>query len=95
MALLPLDGPSDQTSIVVTTSEVEAKVGASAFPERKIVTIQPLDGRVRVLFKTGLAATSGFLVFKNQIASFEASDTQPVYLRTESGSTTVIVSERS
>lgn len=93
--LFPLDGPSEQGVLAVSTTEVEAKIGASPFLERKVVTIQPLDGRVRVLFKSGVAATSGLLVFKNQIVSFEASETQPVYLITESGTTNVVVVERA
>ena len=78
----PLDGPSEQTSLSVGTTQVEAKVGTTALEERKVLTIQPLDGRVRVLFKSGLSATSGFLIYKRQIVR-------------ESGTTNVIIVERA
>ena len=92
---LPLDGPSEQTSISVSTSEVEAKVGLAPLLGRKVVTIQPLTGRVRVLFKSGILATSGILIYKRQIVSFEASESQSIYLITESGITDVVVVERA
>ena len=95
MTLLPIDGPAEHTTISVTTTEVEAKAGASALEERKVVTIQPLDGRVRVLFESGVAASDGILVFKYQIVTFEATHQQPIYLRTESGTTEVVVVERA
>ena len=95
MALLPLDGPAEQTVLSVTTTQVEAKVGTTAFSERKVVTLQPLDGKIRVFFKTGLANSSGLLVHKNQIISLEAADTQPIYIAAESGTVNVVVAERA
>lgn len=91
----PLDGPSVQDTISVTTSQVEAKVGASPLTERKVVTIQPLDGQVRVTFVSGTVATKGLLIRKEQVASFEASESQSIYLITTSGTTTVVVIERA
>ena len=95
MALFPLDGPSDHGQITATTTEQEIKVGASALSERKVITLQPQDGKVRVLFKTGLAASFGIEILKGDVYSFEASQTQPVYILTETGSVVVNIIERA
>lgn len=89
---LPLDGPSVQDVISVTTSQVELKVGASAYPERKVVTIQPQDGKVYVSFVSG---EDGFLCFKNGIYTFESSDSQLLYIKSVSGTVNVVVAERA
>lgn len=88
--LQPLDGPSVQDTIAVTT-EVEAKVGASAFDERKVVTLQP-DGKLYVTFESG---QPGFTLAKNGIYTFEAASSQPVYISAVSGTVNVIVAERA
>jgi len=95
MALFALDGPSAQDLIAVTNVESEAKVGASVLEERKVITIQPQDGDVRVLFVSGLASNHGIEVSKGDIFSFEASASQPVYLITDSGTTNVVLIERA
>lgn len=101
--LQPLDGPSDQTSVSVDTiTVVEAKVGGSPLAERKVVTLQPTDGKIRVYFGDGGAAPSaatvasdGLLQFKNAKESYEASDSQSVYILAETGTVNVIVVERA
>ena len=91
MSLLPLDGPSAQDVISVTT-QVEAKVGASALGERKVVTIQPTDGKLYVSFVSG---EDGFLCFKNGIYTFEASEQQPLYIKAFTGTVAVVIAERA
>lgn len=90
--LLPLDGPSVQAQISVSTSEVELRVGSSALAERKVITIQPVNGNIRVIFESG---KPGFYAFRGGIYSFEASASQPVYARTDSGTVNVIIAERA
>ena len=101
--LQPLDGPSDQGKLSVTDAAVtEVKISASVLSERKVVTLQPTDGKVRVYFGDGsgapllsTVASDGFLVFKNQITSFEAAESQSVYVCAESGTVQVVVAERA
>ena len=90
--LLPLDGPSVQASITVTTTPAEVKVGATAYNERKIVTIQPVDGTIRLTFESG---KPGFYLFRGGFYSYEASEKQAIYVYTDSGSVTAIISERA
>jgi hypothetical protein len=101
--LLPLDGPTKQDSISVTTASfVEVKVGASAFSERKVITIQPLSFMIKVYFAdAGETVTNstvlnkGFEHPKKSIRSYEASESQKVYMIAVGGTTNVIVAERA
>ena len=104
MSLLPLDGPSAQLTLSVNTVTVqEAKVGASPLSERKAVTIQPLNGKVYIYFgddsgSTPLAAivsANGMVIYKNGKETYEASASQRIYLLSTSGTTSVVVVERS
>lgn len=92
MALFPLDGPSVQNQITFTTTPAEVKVGASTYSERKVVTIQPVDGTLRLTFQSG---QPGFYLYQGGFYSFEASDSQLIYAYTDSGSVNAIVAERA
>jgi hypothetical protein len=101
--LLPLDGPSIQGSISVTTASVqEIKVGLNPLEERKVISIQPKDGRVYVYFGNGVTvpsaatvAADGFIVFNNALQSYEASSAQRVYIRAVAGTVNVAIVERA
>jgi DUF4097 and DUF4098 domain-containing protein YvlB len=90
--LFPLDGPSVQSKISLTTTEIEAKVGASTYDDRKVITIQPVNGTIRMTFQQG---TDGFYLFQGGMYSYEASASQKVYIKTDTGTVDVIISERS
>ena len=102
MAFQPLDGPSSQDRVSVTTSTVkELKVGASALPERQVVTVQS-DGDIWVYFGDGGAAPSaatvsskGFRQYKNGKDSYEASEKQSIYVVATSGTVNVTFAERA
>lgn len=102
MSLFPLDGPSIQDSISVGTGAVvEAKVGGSVYPDRKVITIQP-SGKLYVLFveegttpSISDVSTKGFLQFKNQKDTYEAGEKQKIYLLSFSGTVTVKIAERA
>jgi len=101
--LQPLDGPSTQDKIAVTdTVVVELKAGASPLEDRQVITIQPLDGNIRIYFGDGTTTPSastvlqkGFKQTKLAKESYEAGDKQKVYVISESGTTNVIFAERS
>lgn len=90
--LYPLDGPSLQASVTITTTPIEVKVGASAYSERKVITIQPVNGTVRLTFESG---KPGFYLLQGGLYSYEASESQAVYVYTDSGSVTAIIAERA
>lgn len=101
---LSLDGPSTQDSTSVgTITPIEVKVGASPLTERKVVTIQPRDGKLYYYWvDAGGAAPSaatmvadGFTIFKNQLMSFEVSEQQKVYVLAVSGTVTFVFAERA
>ena len=90
--LLPLDGPAVQSKQTIPASETLVKVGASVLTERKVITVQPLTGNVYLTFETG---KDGFLLLKRGIYSFEASETQVVYIKAVAGTEDVIIAERA
>ena len=100
--LLPLDGPSKQLKITIdTVTPALAKADTLPKPERKVLTLQG-NGRFYVYFadESGApnAATvlaNGFLQFKDQIETYEAADSQDVYLLAVSGTVDVVVAERA
>ena len=87
----PLDGPSAQGILTVTTTESALRIGPDNFSERWVVTIQPTDGKVYVSFQTGV---EGFLIFKNQLVTFEGTDSQTLYIKAVVGTVTVKIAER-
>lgn len=90
---LPLDGPGVSGSLNVTTSAVELKVNASALEDRKVVTIQPLDGDVYFGYDSSVTSSTGTKVFKGQYFPLEAGDQLTVYLVADSGTVDVRITE--
>jgi len=103
-----LDGPSKQFAVTITnTVPVEVKAGASAFTERKVITLQnsKLDtntGEFYVYFadegvipSAGDLSTKGFIQGKNTKQSYEASGSQAVFIMAVTGSVDVRGAERA
>ena len=89
-----LDGPGTTGAITVSTSAVEAKIGASAFSERKVVIIQPLDGDIYWSYDSGVTISSGHLINTGTLQFISTSELLPIYLVAGS-STDVRLSEVS
>ena len=101
--LLPLDGPSKQflLSAVGTATPVEVKAGASAFTERKIITLQG-DAKFYIYFaddgetpSASDVSTKGFIQYKNAKESYEAAGSQAVYVLAETGTVNIRGAERA
>jgi hypothetical protein len=98
----PLDGPSFQASVSVTDSTVfRVRVGSTEFKGRQVITILPTDGKIWVYFgdevNTPTAATvksDGFPHFKNSLRTYEATDTQQVFIVADTGTVDVRFVER-
>lgn len=98
----PLDGPSVQGAISVTNSLVkELKVNASVFPDRLIISFQPLNGNVYIYFGDGVNTpsvsdmqTKGFVYYQNNIYEIEASVGQPIFVLAVSTTVNLILAER-
>lgn len=81
------------TSISLSASQ-ELKVGASVLTDRKLVTMQPLDGELWVSHSSPATSSNAFLkVFKNQYAELERSDTVSVYIAPVTGTVTTLIGE--
>lgn len=98
----PLDGPSKQFAISLTTTVVqEVKVGA-ALSERKVVTLQPLSSNIWIYFGDGIntpsattVAADGFRHYKLARESYECSENQPMFILAETTTTSVRIAERA
>lgn len=98
-----LDGPSKQGLLasVGTVTPIEVRVGASAFSDRKVVTLQG-NNKFYVYFadegETPSAATitaNGFIQFKDQKESYEAGERQKVFVLSASGTVNIRIAERA
>ena len=93
---LPLDGPSEENEVSVgAVSPTELKVGASALAERKVVTFQPQDGKIRWGFSNSIDSSTGFIAYTGQTTTIEASDSQSIWVIAESDTVTVYFAERA
>lgn len=102
MSFQPLDGPSVQDRVAVTTSVVkELIVGASALNDRQVITIQPVDGNIWVYFGDGTTpsastvSTKGFKHVKMAKESYEAGEKQQIFIVADNGTVNVTFVERA
>ena len=94
MSLLPLDGPAAYKSLSVgAVTPVEVKVEATVKPERKVVTIQPIDGIIYYGYDTNLTKNNGTKIFKGQWIQLEVGDMLPIFIIADSGTVDVRISE--
>lgn len=98
----PLDGPSKQGALSVDTiTPQQVKVDATPLSERQVVTIEPVNGKLWVLFGDGITTPTasdmqnkGFRHPKT-IRSYEAGDRQVVWVLAQSGTVDVRIAERA
>ena len=100
--IFPLDGPSQHTSISVNTTIVQELKGTSILTERKVVTVQPLSGSIYIYFGDGTGSPSaatfisdGLEQSKKTIHSYEAADSQSIYILAITGTVDVKCIERA
>ena len=97
-----LDGPSKQFVMAVDdVTPLQVKDGASAFSDRKVVTMQGdakfyvyLAGDNEVPTATDVS-TKGFIQYKNAKETYEAGEFQAVYILSVSGTSNVRIAERA
>ena len=100
--LYPLDGPSLHGNTSVTDSSVfRVKVGAEELVEREVVSICPIDGKIWVLFGDGqttptvqFVKENGFPQRKEALRTYEAANTQEIYVVADTGTVKIHFAER-
>jgi|TARA_R110000851_G_scaffold293070_3_gene447634 hypothetical protein len=101
--LQPLDGPSKsfKLSSVGVTTPVEVFATGSAFPERKVITLQS-DGKFYIYFadegevpNAATVSANGFIQYKNAKESYEASGSQAVFVLAVTGTVDIRGTERA
>jgi len=93
--LLPLDGPAIYAALAVTTTPAEVKVGGSAASERKVITIQPLDGVIYYGYDNTVSSITGTKLFKGQTLRIEAGEQLPVWVVADTGTVDTRITEIS
>lgn len=90
--ILVIDTPESglSTTISLTTSPVELKVGASAKTNRRLIEMQALDKNV----KWGYNTNCDFDLFKNQFFSLPCGENCTLYLKASTGTADIAVSEK-
>lgn len=84
-----------QTSINVTTTQIEAKVGASNLSGRQILRIYNNSNNTIYLGPTGVTTSTGEPLNKGEWIIFPVGDQISIFLIAASGSNPVIVQEFS
>jgi len=82
-------------SISITTTQIEAKVGASALALRQAITITNTGAQTIYYGPTGLTAATGKPLFKNQDVAIPVGPSIQVFILTASGTSTAIIQEWS
>lgn len=88
-----INGPGVYSSQSVTTSAAELKVGASPLGERKVVSIQPIDGEVYYGFDGSVTSSNGTKIFKGEKFFLECGSKLPIYLVAASGTVDTRIAE--
>lgn len=97
-----LDGPSKSFVINANnTTPIEVKSGSEPFSERKVVTMQG-DKKFYVYFadegenpSAADISTKGFIQYKNSKESYEAAETQAIFVLSVGPSADIRVAERA
>ena len=71
---------STNAAISVTTTAIEAKVGASKLANRKFISITPTNGTIYWGSTSAVTIASGTPIFKNQCIAMDFTDNVAVWL---------------
>lgn len=64
----------------VTTSAAEALGAATILTNRQLLTVTPIDGTVYWGYSSGVTTANGSPIFKNQMATWDATEGCHIYL---------------
>jgi len=85
-----LDGPAVQGTITVGTSVSEAKIGASAFEDRKVIMAQAKNNSIFWSYDAGVTTSTGFELYPGTFVQIETGPDLPVYFVAASNTTVVL-----
>lgn len=81
-----------QATVAVTTTPQILRVGVSNLSNRKMIFVQPINGKIRVGF-IGVTSSLGFLLAKDQFFALPVADSLDFYIVATSGSVNVTIGE--
>lgn len=85
-----LNYEASETTLEVTTTPIEAKVGASRVEDRKAIVLMALDNGVTFGFSSG---TQAFKLFKNQLIILPVGAGLGLWLKSDAGTKSVVIAE--
>lgn len=88
-----LDGPGYNKALSVTTTAVEVVYDTNPLTERKIITIQPLDGDIYYGYSDGVTTSNGSKIFMNQFFPIEVGSDLRVWIIASTGTVDVRITE--
>ena len=88
-----LDGPGYNKALSVTTTAQEVVYDTTPLSERKIITIQPLNGDIYYGYSNGVTTSNGTKIFSNQFFPLEVGPELRVWVITATGTVDVRISE--
>jgi hypothetical protein len=89
-----ISGSGAEGAITLGTTAIEAKVGASALSNRKLLTVFNNSGNTIYWGRTsGVTTSSGTPIYEKQMVSFQALADAPIYIISSSSGTNVRITE--
>ena len=89
----PVDGPVTYTTVSVSTTATELKVGGSALQDRKVLLIQAKGNSIFIGTDSSVTSANGIELFKNQLVPLEVGDAITVFAIASSGTIDVRIWE--
>jgi hypothetical protein len=80
-------------TVNITTTAAELKVGGTALAGRKMVSIQPIDGKIYYGYDNSVTSSNGTELAKKQIIVFTVGAGISVYLVSAAGTVDVRIGE--
>ena len=78
-------GSAQGQALIITTSPMEAKGGATALATRKGIFIMPIDKNLHMGFSSLVTAANGIPIFINQMIYVPATANMPIWLVSSNG----------
>jgi hypothetical protein len=88
-----LDTEGVFAALTVTTTPVEAKVGANPLTARQVLVLQPKDRDIFYGFSNTVTASTGIELFRDQTISLPVGPSVRVWLVASSGSRNIRIQE--
>lgn len=88
-----INGPAENAALAVTTTAVVLRAGGSNLENRKVISMQPIDGDVYYGFSNSVTSSTGIKVFQGEKFFLECADTLDIYIVADTGTVDTRIGE--